>query len=76
MVMEGIAFPAPVLPGKEKEPSLTGEKLSAHPELADFIKRSGLKLLRVFQMSTPQGDVVTTYVEGDPVRRVFEIAAE
>ena len=71
--MQGVAFPAPVLPGQETGPGRIAEQLKAHPELGDFVKRGGIAVLRVFQMSTPQGDVVTTYVEADPVERVFEL---
>src|SRR5712692_7127748 len=61
--MQCIAFPSPVLPGKEDSPGKFGQELSANPGLADFVDRSGIGLLRVFQMSTPMGDVVTTYME-------------
>jgi hypothetical protein len=63
--MQCIAFPSPVLPGKEESPAKFGQELSANPGLADFVDRSGIGLLRVFQMSTPMGDVVTTYMEAE-----------
>jgi hypothetical protein len=69
--MECIAFPAPVLAGKEESPAKFGQQLSAHPGLADFADRSGIGLLRVFQMSTPMGDVVTTYLEAESLATAF-----
>jgi len=69
--MECIAFPSPVLPGKEESPARFGRELSANPGLADFVARSGIEILRVFQMSTPQGDVVTTYMEAASLATAF-----
>jgi hypothetical protein len=69
--MECIAFPSPVLPGKEESPGRFGRELSANPGLADFVARSGIGILRVFQMSTPQGDVVTTYMEAASLATAF-----
>ncbi len=53
--MQGIAFPAPVLLGQEESPTRLGDRISRHPELQDFVCRSGIGVLRVFQMSAPQG---------------------
>lgn len=69
--MQCIAFPSPVLPGKEESPGKFGQELSADPGLADFVDRSGIGLLRVFQMSTPMGDVVTTYMEAESIATAF-----
>lgn len=69
--MECIAFPSPVLAGKEESPGKFGRQLSANPGLADFVARSGIGLLRVFQMSTPAGEVVTTYLEAESLATVF-----
>jgi hypothetical protein len=71
--MQCIAFPSPVLPGKEESPAKFGMELSASPGLADFVYRSGIGLLRVFQMSTPMGDVVTTYMEAESLATAFEV---
>ena len=71
--MQGTAFPAPVLPGKEAAPARLGEQISSRSTLADFVARSGIGLLRVFQMSTPQGEVVTTYLEADPLDQAFRL---
>ena len=69
--MQCIAFPSPVLPGKEDSPAKFGRELPANPGLADFVGRSGVGLLRVFQMSTPAGDVVTTYMEAESLATAF-----
>jgi hypothetical protein len=69
--MQCIAFPSPVLPGKEESPAQFGRELSANPGLADFVHRSGIGILRVFQMSTPQGEVVTTYLEAKSLATAF-----
>ena len=71
--MQCIAFPSPVLPGKEDSPGKFGQELSANPGLADFVDRSGIGLLRVFQMSTPMGDVVTTYMEAASLATAFGV---
>jgi hypothetical protein len=71
--MESIAFPSPVLAGEEESPAKFSQQLSAHPGLADFIARSGIGLLRVFQMSTPMGDVVTTYMEAESLATAFSV---
>ena len=69
--MESIAFPSPVLPGKEDSPAKFAAGFSAEPGLSDFVGRSGIEILRVFQMSTPQGDVVTTYLEAESLATAF-----
>jgi hypothetical protein len=69
--MQCIAFPSPVLPGKEESPAKFSQELSANPGLADFVDRSGIRLLRVFQMSTPMGEVVTTYLEAESLAAAF-----
>ncbi len=69
--MQCIAFPSPVLPGKEESPAQFGRELSTNPGLPDFVARSGIGILRVFQMSTPQGDVVTTYLEAESLATAF-----
>jgi hypothetical protein len=69
--MQCIAFPSPVLPGKEDSPAKFAAELSGSPGLGDFIDRSGIGLLRVFQMSTPMGDVVTTYMEAESLATAF-----
>jgi hypothetical protein len=66
-----MAFPSPVLPGKQESPAQFGRELSANPGLRDFVDRSGIGILRVFQMSTPQGDVVTTYIEAESLATAF-----
>lgn len=71
--MECIAFPSPVLPGKEESPGQFGRELSANPGLRDFVARSGIGILRVFQISTPQGDVVTTYMEAASLATAFGV---
>jgi hypothetical protein len=70
-MMECIAFPSPVLAGQEDSPAKFGQQLSVNPGLADFVARSGIGLLRVFQMSAPQGDVVTTYLEAQSLATAF-----
>jgi hypothetical protein len=71
--MQCIAFPSPVLPGKEESPGKFSQDLSANPGLAEFVERSGIGLLRVFQMSTPMGDVVTTYMESESLATAFSV---
>jgi hypothetical protein len=71
--MQSIAFPSPVLPGQEDSPAKFSAEFSANPGLHDFVGRSGIGILRVFQMSTPQGDVVTTYMEADSLATAFGI---
>ena len=69
--MQSIAFPSPVLPGQEGSPAKFAAEFSANPGLHDFVSRSGIGILRVFEMSTPQGDVVTTYMEADSLATAF-----
>lgn len=71
-----IAFPAPVLPGMEAAPSETGARIGAHPGLQDFMANGTLSLIRVYQMTTPMGDVVTTYEEADSIEQSFRTQAE
>jgi hypothetical protein len=73
--MDDLALAAPVLAGRESGPEQLGKALSAHPELGDFMRRGGLSLQRVYQMSTPMGDVVTVYFEGAGVEKGFELQA-
>ncbi|MDQ4504139.1 hypothetical protein [Sinomonas sp. ASV322] len=70
--MGSLAFPSPVLPGREAAPAEVGAKLAEHPGLQDFLASSTLNLVRVYQMTTPMGDVVTTYQEGDSIERSFQ----
>ncbi|WAH97385.1 hypothetical protein [Arthrobacter sp. MMS18-M83] len=70
--MGSIAFPAPVLPGKEAMPAEIGARLTGHPGLQGFLANGGLSLVRVYQMTTPMGDVVTTYQEADSIERSFQ----
>lgn len=69
--MAATAFPSPVLPGKEAMPAKIGEQLSAHGALDDFMREGTLSLVRVYQMTTPAGDVVTTYQEADSIEQSF-----
>jgi hypothetical protein len=71
--MQCVAFPSPVLPGKEESPAKFGQELSGNPGLADFVARSGIGILRVFQMNTPQGAVVTTYMEAESLASAFDL---
>ena len=74
--MGSIAFPAPVLPGMEAAPSETAARMGAHPGLEDFLSKGTLTLIRVYQMTTPAGDVVTTYEEADSIEQSFQNQAE
>ncbi|WP_077488747.1 hypothetical protein [Sinomonas mesophila] len=49
-----------------------GAKLAEHPGLQDFLAAGTLSLVRVYQMTTPMGDIVTTYEEADSVERSFQ----
>jgi hypothetical protein len=69
--MPATAFPSPVLPGKEGMPAQIGEQLKAHAGLNDFLKEGTVTMVRVYQMGTPAGDVVTTYQEADSIEQSF-----
>ncbi|MEA5454773.1 hypothetical protein SPF06_08575 [Sinomonas sp. JGH33] len=70
--MGSLAFPSPVIPGKEAAPAEMGARLAEHPGLQDFLANSTVSLARVYQMTTPMGDVVTTYQEAESMERAFE----
>lgn len=70
--MGSIAFPSPVLAGKETAPAEIGARLAGDPGLQDFLANGTLSLVRVYQMTTPMGDVVTTYQEADSIERSFQ----
>ena len=70
--MGSLAFPSPVLPGKEAAPAAIGAQLAEHPGLQDFLANATLSLVRVYQMTTPMGDVVTTYQEAESIGQSFQ----
>jgi hypothetical protein len=72
VTMESLAFPSPVLPGREAVPAEFGAKLGQHPGLQDFLAKSTVSLARAYQMTTPMGDVVTTYQEAESIERAFQ----
>jgi hypothetical protein len=74
--MPATAFPSPVLPGKEGMPAQIGEQLTAHRGLKDFLRDGTLTMVRVYQMTTPAGDVVTTYQEADNIEQSFRTQVE
>jgi hypothetical protein len=67
----GLAFAAPLLPGKAEAGRAWAQEAfqARRPELAE--SRQALRQTReeVFLTSTPQGDVVVVYLEGDDPRR-------
>lgn len=46
------------------------------PGLQDFLSHGTLSVIRAYQMTTPLGDVVTTYEEADSIERSFQNQAE
>jgi hypothetical protein len=57
-------------------PAEIGRRLSAHPGLQDFLRAGTLSIVRVYQMTTPSGEVVTTYQEADSIEQSFRTQIE
>ena len=74
--MPATAFPSPVLPGKEEMPARIGEQLTNHSGLSDFLRDGTITLIRVYQMTTSGGEVVTTYQEATDIGESFRAQIE
>lgn len=74
----GIAFCAPILPGKADAAVAFGKQVVGprNKEMSESRRRLGVTVEVVTLMRTPQGDAVAVYLEGDdPVRANKEFAA-
>lgn len=70
--MESLALPFPVLPGKEQElRDFTAEVRGRLDEYTESRANAGITMERFFLMPTPQGPVVTGYLEGKDLEGAF-----
>ena len=75
--MASLAFAAPILPGgteilRNHAKEIQGVKKS---EVEDFHRRMGITFENWFIQSTPQGDMVVVYMEGDDLEQTFQALA-
>ena len=76
MATLGIAFP--ILPGKGEELKRLGQELAGarRDELVQTNRRLGLRTENWYLQSTPMGQMVIVYLEGDdPVRSFQDLAS-
>jgi len=75
--MASLAFVAPALPGGTKNLRRLAHTLQSakKPEVEDFYRRMKITREEWFIQSTPQGEMVIVYMEGEDLARTFQILA-